>query len=326
MSSGRTTQEREAAYGKRFDPSDGSWTPFNVESYNGYQADKVSAGINSNGFGHFIWEISHTQSAIVSYYTPTVGISSWVHIQQNTTASKAYVPKVVADSTDGAFVVWRGAATQIAANRNNGVWIGDVAIDNGIVVGDPQIDIDGNDNPLVIYWKQPDAQSTRGVYALRHVGSWDAAPTRIDGLDQDVLGSVRLALAPNGDAVAIWVQFNGTAAGLFSNTFDGNSGLWGTAQEIDDPLAGGVNLGVEIAMDSRGNAYAVWSQNDSQADSVYANRYDASTGTWTIKLLELASGNAQNPHVAVNATGEAIAVWSQQDGGGVFSIYSAVLE
>jgi len=82
----------------------------------------------------------------------------------------------------------------------------------------------------------------------------------------------------------------------------------------------------DIAMDAMGNAFAVWQQDgDPSASTRYdimANRYVAGPGWGSEMWLENDNTNsAFAPKVAMNVSGNAIAVWQQDDGTGM-SIFS----
>lgn len=78
-----------------------------------------------------------------------------------------------------------------------------------------------------------------------------------------------------------------------------------------------------IAVDSDGNAIAVWNDSVVNEQSLYANRYTASNDTWGGEqlLVDGATGSVDNPQIAVDGEGNAIAVWSQDDGDN-YSIYA----
>ena len=72
----------------------------------------------------------------------------------------------------------------------------------------------------------------------------------------------------------------------------------------------------QVAFDASGNAVVVWQQSDGTRYNIWSNRYTASTGLWgTAALIETDNaGDANNPQVAIDASGNALAVWSQSDG------------
>src|SRR5438477_9692195 len=68
-------------------------------------------------------------------------------------------------------------------------------------------------------------------------------------------------------------------------------------------------------MDSYGNAVTVWMQYDGVRYNIWANRYTAGSGWGTATLIETDdAGSAFDPQVAINANGDAVAVWQQYDG------------
>jgi hypothetical protein len=65
-------------------------------------------------------------------------------------------------------------------------------------------------------------------------------------------------------------------------------------------------------MNSSGHAIAVWSIQDG-ITSIWANRFDG-TSWGTAELIETETGEASSPQVGVDSSGNAIAVWQQNDG------------
>jgi hypothetical protein len=89
---------------------------------------------------------------------------------------------------------------------------------------------------------------------------------------------------------------------------------WGSALLIETDNVGDAQR-PKIAVDGTGNAIAVWYQSDGTRDNIWANRFDAGSGAWgTAQVIETEDGNAQFPHIAVDGSGNALAVWQQSDG------------
>lgn len=91
-----------------------------------------------------------------------------------------------------------------------------------------------------------------------------------------------------------------------------NDRTWGMAAPIvtDD----GNNSGPQIAMDVNGNAIAVWTQDDGTRHNIWANRYVVGVGWETAGPIESNDGDNSSPQIAMDANGNAIAMWTQQDG------------
>ncbi len=99
-------------------------------------------------------------------------------------------------------------------------------------------------------------------------------------------------------------------------------GTWGTPERIGPDFSLGFARGPQVAVDPAGNAFAVWAESDNGTYNIWANRYVAGVGWETAVLLETDDrGDAEYPQVAVDATGDAFAVWEQSNGS-LYSIYA----
>ena len=89
---------------------------------------------------------------------------------------------------------------------------------------------------------------------------------------------------------------------------------WGTAQVIETDHSQNA-FGAAISTDSSGNAIAVWYQDDGVSDKIWSNRYVVGTGWGTAQLIGTGSGwGWYPPQVSMDSSGNAIAVWYQDDG------------
>ena len=72
----------------------------------------------------------------------------------------------------------------------------------------------------------------------------------------------------------------------------------------------------EVAIDTLGNALAVWSQSDGTRYNIWASRYTVGSGWGEAEVIETDNaGDASGPQIAIDASGNGWAVWSQKDGG-----------
>ena len=103
-----------------------------------------------------------------------------------------------------------------------------------------------------------------------------------------------------------------SVASVASLENDVDSG-WGTATLIETDDSGHAQY-PQVAADGSGNATVVWYQSDGTSWNIYSNRYVVGTGWGIATLIETDNtGNAQYPQVAVDGSGNAIAVWYQYD-------------
>ena len=142
----------------------------------------------------------------------------------------------------------------------------------------------------------------------------------IEPLGAGVSSAQKIAVDGQLGAFAVWTFDDGV--GSPSNTFIyanryTRTGLWGDPEPIDD--GNGRAARPQVAADGAGNAFAVWERADvvtGTADQrIWTNRYDAEEGRWgTAALLqegEITRANA--PSVAANPSGNAMAVWLQDN-------------
>jgi hypothetical protein len=131
----------------------------------------------------------------------------------------------------------------------------------------------------------------------------------------------------SGQEIAVDGQLNAFAvwelddrAGSPSNTFIyanryTRAGLWGEPEPIDD--GNGRAASPMLAADGAGNGFAVWERVDvvSSDRQIWANRYDVEEGNWgTAALLQNGVVTAAKaPSVAADPSGNATAVWVQDD-------------
>jgi NADH:ubiquinone oxidoreductase subunit len=130
----------------------------------------------------------------------------------------------------------------------------------------------------------------------------------------------KVASDGNGNAIAVWSQYDGTNDNIWANHYMSDTG-WGKAV-----LIGRDNLGnayyPQVAMDSSGNAIAVWHQRDGGADSIWANRYLSGQGWGIAETIETGTLTAIDPQIAMNSSGYAIVVWSYQHDGTTNNIWA----
>jgi hypothetical protein len=69
-----------------------------------------------------------------------------------------------------------------------------------------------------------------------------------------------------------------------------------------------------VAIDPSGNAIAVWAEDNGLRSNIWSNRVDGTSWGTAVLIESDDSGAADKPQVVMDASGKAIAVWSQSDG------------
>ena len=126
--------------------------------------------------------------------------------------------------------------------------------------------------------------------------------------------NVQVAVNTSGEAVAVWQQPDSTSINIHAARYSPATG-WHTPEPIDTEPETAQQPAV--AIDAQGNAIVVWLRSEGSSNSVWARRYTAQGGWGSPVLIENGLGDAGNPQVAVDGSGNAIVVFWQQEGGRV---------
>jgi hypothetical protein len=132
----------------------------------------------------------------------------------------------------------------------------------------------------------------------------------------------RVAMSANGDAIALWRQTDGTHWWTRSRRYIAGSG-WGDVIDMEAgttlpaPLRG-------LVADARGNAFAVWEvtghascpeEVECARYTLLASRFEPGSGWSDARTIATAVGRSgMAPDIAMNASGDAMIVWTQYDG------------
>lgn len=285
---------------------------------------QIAADVNGNAFA--VWEQSDgTRYNIwANRYTAGAGWGTATLIETSDLGD-AKNAQIAVDASGNAFAIWEqsdGTRSNIWTNRYTVGTGWDVATlietDNTGPARDPQIAFDASGNAIAI-WEQYDG-AHYNIWTNRYtVGTgWDVA-TLIETNNTGDAWYPQIALDSNGNAIAVWYQFGTTHTDIWTNRYTAGAG-WGTAALLETNDAGDA-WDPQIALDSNGNAIAVWTQSDGLHNKIWANRYIAGTGWRTALPIENTSGDAWGPYVGIDANGNALTVWYQYDGFAQTSIW-----
>lgn len=110
----------------------------------------------------------------------------------------------------------------------------------------------------------------------------------------------------------MWAQNDGTRNNIWANRYSAGNG-WGTATLVELNNAGPAIL-PDVAFYPSGNALAIWTQFDGTSYDIWSNRHTP-TGGWSMPVrIETGTGSSIDPQLAIDGNGNALAVWSQQQG------------
>jgi hypothetical protein len=256
-------------------------------------------------------------------YLPATGWGTAEPIQAATTGD-GFGPQVAFKANGDALVVWQ----QIDGSLGN-VWLrpftastsswGTATLVSGGTVnaGSPQLAIDPGGNAMVAW---PEGTFAAGVHVRARrldaslgwggVVPLDSAP--------NYANEPRVTIDASGIATVVWLEDDaaGTGSDVWANRFVPGTGAgtgWGTATLLE--TIDGSTSRPAIASDAAGNVLVTWSQSDATTftSALYFNRFSA--GQWgTATVVRSGEPYAFDGDLAMNATGDAVAVWQEDNG------------
>jgi hypothetical protein len=303
-------------YANQYVPGIG-WTQAQlIETLSG-DAHSPQVAIDANGNAIAVWyQYDGTAYSIyTNRYMPGIGWGSALLIEAGT--GNAFNPQLAVDANGNAMAVWyqyAGGYYSIYANRYViGVGWGAAALIENIngYAADPQVVMDRNGNAIAV-WRQHDG-TVNSIYTNRYVlgTGWSAAGTLLEATNGSA-DRPQVAIDDNGNAIAVWEQYDGVANSIFANRYVNGVG-WGSALALE--AGAGPARTPQVIMEANGTAFAVWAQSDGTTWSIYTNRYVTGSGWGTAALIETGTGQASNPQVSVDAFGNAVVTWEQEESG-----------
>lgn len=257
-----------------------------------------------DGARHDIWACRYNAASRAWEAPVTLENNDWVD---------ARYPRIAINAGGTATVIWQqdaGALTNIWASRYSaGVWGPAVQIDSELGDADnARIAIDSAGNALAV-WRQIEGPRY-DIWYCRYNGGW-AAAAKLETDDAGGANGPQVACEAAGAFMTVWYQNDGTRDNIWARRYSGGSWSDATLIEHDDS---GNAVEPLIACDAAGNALAVWYQSDGTHGNIWAGRYAGGVWGAPLKLNSQDMSGTSTPQLAVNAAGEAVAVWGQHDG------------
>ncbi|HST26141.1 MAG TPA: PKD domain-containing protein [Gaiellaceae bacterium] len=267
-----------------------------------------------------VWLRNNGKNLIVQAAERSAKSGSWSPAASlSLNGQDALLPSVAVDSRGDAVVVWASVAlsvgwtAQAAYKPAGGAWSQAVPLDKPqAAVGTTDVGIDAAGNATCVW------SSTTGVGWRVHAAhggpnrSW-SRDVAISAVDPRTVIAPRVVVEGTGGATAVWSRTTGRRTSIEMATRRPGTSLWLPVKRLFPTGPGGFLP--QIAVDGRGDGVLLWLTAGQAGDAlVTATRRPG--GRWS-PPLPLPSGvvGASNPEVALDAQGDAVAVWTQQVGG-----------
>lgn len=300
-------------------------------------AADIGVAVNSQGLGLVAWS-QRSNGQVLLRVRWLDGLDSG---QTLSTAGDAGAPRLGFDAAGNALVLWAQNSlgrTSLWARRYSvasGQWSAAHQLSSEAAGSAhlPDLAVDQAGNAIAV-WQQDDGRATHfdgwlAQYASA-ADSWSAARRFTDG-GNSAFG-VRVALNAEGAGLLAWQQLRGDGTAPASQPVDiavrrlSTAGAWGAlglvnADGLGQPLTAYVFGRLALSVNAGGAAAVLWSQRPTllQPMAVAAALYQPANG-WlpASTITRTLNEDSHSPQVALDAAGNAIAVWQQQTDYGAY--------
>jgi hypothetical protein len=282
-----------------------------ISARDGGNAFNFQVAVDPSGNAVVVWQQSEADRSNIfaNRFTPAAGWGAAERIETDDEAD-AFLPQVAVDPSGNAVVVW-GQSDSTFANRFTPAagWGAPEVIGVGVFSdAAPQVAVDSSGNAVAVWEQWDGTRDTTFANRFTPTAGWGAP---------EVIGvgvAPQVAVDSSGNAVAVGQLLVDGRDTIFANRFTPAAG-WGTAEQIADD--GEDARGAQVAVDPSGNAVVVWEQSEGGPAryTIFANRFTPAAGWGAAERIETDDGGyAAYAQVAVDPSGNAVAVWQQSEG------------
>ena len=293
-------------------PFGGSWqaSPDNL-SLPGQDSSISKIAVDANGNATAVWQRYNGSNWIIQSSTKPFG-GSWQASPDNLSlpGQDSLNPRIAVDANGNATVVWVSNETiQSSTKLFGGSWqaIPDNVTQPGLIGDNPQIAVDGNGDATAVWAEYIESTSIIRSSTKPFGGSWQASPDSLSQSGQNSY-SPQIAVDINGNATAVWSRFDGSNWIIQSSTKPFGGSWQALPNNLSQP---GQSARIpQIAVDTNGNATAVWSRYNGSNLIVQSSTKPFGEG-WQVPPNDLSQSgqNSNFPQIAIDPYGNATVVW-----------------
>jgi hypothetical protein len=298
----------------------GSWSAPVTLSAAGAGSALVAAGPEGNVTAVWLLEREEGRRSVVQSATRSAGGSWSAPVTLSPPKKAARSPQIALDPQGGATAVWEeeySGAIESSTRSSGGIWSPPVTLSANGVRGDwPQVAVDSQGNATAVWASRASngrrirIQSRRIQTATRPAGGTWSAPVSISKAGHRHVQDPQIAVSPQGEATAIWQRSNGSYLVVQGATRPAG-GSWSRPVDITTGHGrGGQHL--QLVVDSRGNATAIWEGYDTRPGPNFAIQAAKHSpgGAWSrpADISRWTKGLGE-PQIAVDSQGRATAIW-----------------
>lgn len=298
---------------------DGVWSTPVTLSAAGAGSALVAAGPEGNVTAVWLLEREEGWRSVVQSATRSADGSWSAPVALSPPRKAARSPQIALDPQGGATVVWeeeRSGAIESATRSAEGSWSAPGTLSApGVGAAWPQVAVDSQGNATAVWagtvFRDHRLRSSRIQSATRPAGGSWSAPVSISKPGHRHVQLPQIAVSPQGEATAIWQRSNGIYLVVQGATSPAGGG-WSKPVDITTGDGrGGQHL--QLAVDSWGNATAIWEGYDTRPGpnfAIQAAKHPPG-GAWSRPTdISRWTRGLGEPQIAVDPQGRSIAIWA----------------
>ena len=270
---------------------------------------------------------------IATLAVPTLAAEVWgsiVRVNDDAANTSQVLPDVGVGPSGAAIAVWQDyrasppvdpfAQIDIFSSRwdpGTGAWSANVRV-NDVATGQqfkPAVAVDGNDNAFAVWVDRRNGRSD--IFASKRSassGTW-GSNVRVNSTTKfDTQDSPAVAIAPNGDAIALWYRAANHKSNIWASRLLAGSSTWGPEIRVTSNQTT-QKQGPRVAFGPNGTAYAVWMDPAVGNADIWYSTLPAGSSTWSTntKISDDPGSAFQGPtDIGVDGAGNVLVAWTDR--------------
>ncbi len=270
---------------------------------------------------------------IAALAVPTFAAEVWgsiVRVNDDATNTSQVLPDVGVGPSGAAIAVWQDyrasppadpfAQFDIFSSRwdtGTGAWSANVRV-NDAVAGQqfkPAVAVDGSDNAFAVWVDRRNGRSD--IFASKRSassGTW-GSNVRVNSTTKfDTQDSPAIAVAPNGDAIALWYRAANHKSNIWASRLPAGSSTWGPEIRVTSNQTT-QKQGPRVAVGPNGTAYAAWMDPAVGNADIWFSSLAAGSSTWSTntKISDDPGSAFQGPtDIGVDGAGNVFVAWTDR--------------
>ena len=294
-----------------------TWTPVGDLSAAGQSGYGAQVAVDLAGNATAVWQQAVGADDLIQTATRPAG-GTWSAPTNLTSLGQSAAPDIAVDAAGNATAVWEGSngthsIIRTATRPRGGAWSGATDLSaEGQNANLPQVALGADGSATVVWFRSNGAYDVIQAATRAAGGSW-SAPTTVSVTGRNAYGP-QVVVDSSGSTTVVWRRQNELDFDrlVIQASTRPAGGTWSVPTNVS--AAGGSANTPRIDLDPAGNITAVWDWWNGSNYIVQA-AFRPAGGTWSASSDLTAPGqSARDAAVAVDAAGNATAVWYRSNG------------